>query len=158
MVNENNAQKKVLPIDGGGLTISLRCESIDRSNTAMSTSTNDSNESIGGKGGIGVKEKVSSGRGVSFLPDPPLVVDAVAVTQKSRRRGVPPDFVISKRVRDWSVKKGYALTLDARFEDFVSRAKARGYKYIDWDEAFMTACRHDWARLGGPTFKKQVAL
>ncbi len=59
---------------------------------------------------------------------------------------MPSGFEISDRVRKWAAEKGYDR-LEERFEHFVSKAKANGYAYADWDEAFMGAIRDDWARL-----------
>ena len=42
--------------------------------------------------------------------------------------------------------KGYDR-LDEHLESFVSKAKAKGYTYADWDEGFMGAVRADWAGL-----------
>lgn len=56
------------------------------------------------------------------------------------------DFAISARVRDWAKEKGYG-DLEAHFEAFVGKAKAKGYTYVDWDEALMGAIRLDWAKL-----------
>jgi hypothetical protein len=65
---------------------------------------------------------------------------------------LPSDFVVSERVKSWAAKKGYD-NLQAHLEVFVSKAKARTYKYADWDEAFMGAIRADWAglRTGKPS-------
>lgn len=69
---------------------------------------------------------------------------------------VPKDFRISESVRQWAIERGFASTLAQRHEDFVDRCLAKGYKYVDWDRAFMTACRHDWARLGPPQSQRKV--
>lgn len=66
---------------------------------------------------------------------------------KSRpKTALPLDFGISDRVRVWTADKGYG-DLEAHFEFFVSKAKAKGYTYADWDEGFMGAVRGDWAEL-----------
>lgn len=82
-------------------------------------------------------------------------------TARKRPIPLPPNFGLSDRVRIWAQSKGYAPSLNARLEHFVSLARAKGYVYVDWDEAFMNSCRHDWARLGPPTppnAPKRVAL
>lgn len=66
---------------------------------------------------------------------------------KPRKRPIPADFGISERVTRWAAEKGYTR-LPERLERFVSVAKAKGYQYIDWDEAFMNAIRDDWAKFG----------
>lgn len=66
---------------------------------------------------------------------------------KGRKHSIPADFGISERVTRWAAEKGYTR-LPERLERFVSVAKAKGYQYIDWDEAFMNAIRDDWAKFG----------
>ena len=66
---------------------------------------------------------------------------------KTRKHPIPADFVISERVKAWAAAKGHSRLVE-RFDHFVSAAKARGYEYADWDEAFMGAIRDDWAKLG----------
>lgn len=66
---------------------------------------------------------------------------------KGRKHSIPADFGISDRVTRWAAEKGYTR-LPERLERFVSVAKAKGYQYIDWDEAFMNAIRDDWAKFG----------
>ena len=65
---------------------------------------------------------------------------------KSIKSSIPDDFSISDRVRTWATSKGYAR-LDEHFDAFVSKARAKDYRYVDWDEAFMGAIRSDWANL-----------
>lgn len=65
---------------------------------------------------------------------------------KSRKTSLPDDFGISDRVKQWAAVKGYTR-LEERLEHFVGKAKAAGYTYVDWDEAFMGAIRDDWAKL-----------
>jgi hypothetical protein len=61
---------------------------------------------------------------------------------------LPPDFSISERVRKWATDKGHTK-LEAHLEHFAGTARAKGYKYTDWDEAFMNAIRSNWAQVGG---------
>lgn len=69
---------------------------------------------------------------------------------KSRKTSIPENFSISDRVSAWATAKGHNR-LEERLEHFVSRCKMAGYQYVDWDEAFMTAIRDDWAKLPAPT-------
>lgn len=55
-------------------------------------------------------------------------------------------FCISERVKAWAVEKGHEF-LELHFDHFVSACKRRGYTYADWDEAFMSAVRDNWAKL-----------
>lgn len=77
-------------------------------------------------------------------------VDApqAAAKPRARKTALPEDFGVSDRVRAWAAEKGYGQ-LDRRLENFVSYAKRNGKTYVDWDEAFMSAIRDDWAKLGG---------
>lgn len=66
---------------------------------------------------------------------------------KKHKTSVPSNFGISERVRRWAGDKGVSR-LEERFEHFVGHARAKGYTYVDWDEALMNAIRDDWAKLG----------
>lgn len=59
---------------------------------------------------------------------------------------LPDDFGISDRVRAWAAEKGHDR-LDKHLESFRGKAAAKGYTYADWDAAFMTAIRDNWANL-----------
>lgn len=85
------------------------------------------------------------------------VTTPAPLRESSRRKGregkgyiqktqLPESFVISERVVNWANEKGFNR-LDAHFENFISTAKKHGYKYADWDEAFMEAVRKNWAKL-----------
>lgn len=67
---------------------------------------------------------------------------------------LPEDFGISDRVTKWAAQHGLAGVLELHFEAFVSTCKAKGYTYVDWDEAFMNAIRKNWAKIEPP---KQLA-
>lgn len=80
------------------------------------------------------------------------------VLEEKRREKIyiPKDFSVSERVQKWADKNGY-IHLDKHLESFIDRCKANNYKYTDWDSAFMTAIRDNWARL--PQMKRgQVVL
>lgn len=66
-----------------------------------------------------------------------------------RKSPLPADFVVSERVAAWAKEKGHTM-LDRHLEHFIGLAKARGYKYLDWDEALMNAIRGNWANLEAP--------
>lgn len=78
-----------------------------------------------------------------------------AARSLSRKTAMPNNFAISDRVRAWAKEKGYSQ-LEAHFESFVGKVKAKGYAYIDWDEAFMGAIRDNWAKLA-PTVQQVAA-
>ena len=62
---------------------------------------------------------------------------------------LPQDFGISDAVRQWAKEhaRGQYDNLRGHFEHFVGKAKANGYEYVDWDEAFKNAIRKNWAEL-----------
>jgi len=64
----------------------------------------------------------------------------------SAKTPLPPDFGISESVRKWAKKKNHSH-LDEHLESFEAKCKANGYKYIDWDAAFMEAIRSNWAKI-----------
>lgn len=59
---------------------------------------------------------------------------------------ISDSFTISERVKKWAEEKGYK-NLQEHLESFISKCKAKGYEYIDWDSAFMEAIRGDWAKV-----------
>ena len=63
---------------------------------------------------------------------------------KNRKTPIPENFGISDGVREWAEKNGHRR-LNAHLENFVDAAKARDYRYVDWDAAFKTAIRKNWA-------------
>lgn len=73
----------------------------------------------------------------------------------SPKTPLPEGFEISDRVRKWAEGKGFDR-LEAHFEAFVSKARAKGYAYADWDEGFMGAVRDDWAELRKPCGQPQA--
>lgn len=69
---------------------------------------------------------------------------------KSRQTSMPEGFEISERVWTWATEKRYReAEVRANFDSFVSYVKRKGPKYVDWDEALMTAIREDWAKVRG---------
>lgn len=74
---------------------------------------------------------------------------------KPSTSGLPDGFRVSARVYDWASRKGYG-SLDQHLEFFVSKAKAKGYVYADWDEAFMGSIRDDWAGIRAARANGQV--
>jgi hypothetical protein len=65
---------------------------------------------------------------------------------KQNKTPLPDGFTISPEVRTWAKKKGHSR-LEEHLESFISKCKANGYQYIDWNSAFMEAIRSDWAKL-----------
>lgn len=78
----------------------------------------------------------------------------------TRETTIPSDFSISERVRKWAEEKGHK-SLNEHFDNFVLTAKAKNYKYIDWDSAFMKAVSSNWAKItktneSTPDWKKKL--
>ncbi|MCB1773859.1 MAG: helix-turn-helix domain-containing protein [Gammaproteobacteria bacterium] len=69
---------------------------------------------------------------------------------------LPANFAISDRVHEWAERKGYRH-LDEHLEAFRLQALAKGYRYVDWDAALMTAIRNNWAQLN-PTKRTRREL
>ena len=46
----------------------------------------------------------------------------------------------------WAKEKNYSH-LEQHLEYFIGKCEANGYKYLNWDSAFKTAIRDDWAKL-----------
>ena len=91
-------------------------------------------------------------RADSLIPDSLNPMDGATPSKRGKPRKSPiaADFAISERVRKWAAEKGHAQ-LEQRLEHFVGLARAKGYEYVDWDEAFMGAIRDNWAKLAAPS-------
>lgn len=99
-------------------------------------SPRDSDVQVGKEG----KGKIETRENVHALPLPK------PSKQKSNKTSLPIDFGISDRVSRWAADKGHG-DLDVHLESFVIKCRANGYKYIDWDDAFMNAIRDNWAKI-----------
>jgi|DEB19_MinimDraft_2_1074335.scaffolds.fasta_scaffold21009_2 hypothetical protein len=64
------------------------------------------------------------------------------------KTSIPDEFGVSDRVRCWAREKGFTQ-IDAHLESFVRKCRAKNYKNVSWDDAFMEAIREDWAKLRG---------
>jgi hypothetical protein len=71
---------------------------------------------------------------------------SVSSNRRSTQTGIPDNFQITEQLRVWAAEKGYQ-DLEAHFENFIGTAKAKGYRYADWTQAFQNAVRQDWAQL-----------
>lgn len=85
-------------------------------------------------------------------------------TTKGRgKTAMPADFAISDRVRTWAAEHGFGQ-LDEHLDSFRSKCLANGYRYSNWDSAFMNAIRDDWGKIrerqgpGGRKLNAQEAL
>lgn len=77
-----------------------------------------------------------------------VVVDVDVVGPKRKTKTpLSDDFVISDRVRKWAAEHGFH-NIQAHFDDFVTKCRAKDYRYVDWDAALMNAMRNDWAKIG----------
>lgn len=66
------------------------------------------------------------------------------VENKNKKTFLPKDFEISENVKQWAKEKGFE-NLEDHLENFKLVSQAKGYKYINWDRAFMNAIRKNWA-------------
>ena len=84
------------------------------------------------------------------LPKRQFAVVEMATTKDTTKRQlkttIPNDFGISERVRVWA-EKNVHHSLDIHLENFIGVCRAKGYRYVDWDEAFMNAIRNNWANV-----------
>ena len=67
-------------------------------------------------------------------------------TRKKNKTPIPEDFGISDGVRKWAERHGHRR-LNAHLENFIDTALAGDYRYVNWDSAFKTAIRKNWANL-----------
>lgn len=68
--------------------------------------------------------------------------------KKPQATPLPDDFKVSERVQKWAAERRFDH-LDEHLEVFISKARAKGYTYVDWDDAFMSCIREDWGKLRG---------
>ncbi len=101
----------------------------------------------------GVTSKAERGdtgvlEGMTPMSPKPSVNRQEPKRERARETSMPEDFGISERVRSWATEKDFGR-LDEHLEAFCGKALAKGYTYLDWDQAFMNAIRADWAKLNG---------
>ena len=99
---------------------------------------------IEGASGFESRERDGDGDGDGER-DAPDVAPAKR-SRRSRATPLPTDFNTSDKVKKWARSKGYG-DLDLHLEAFRDKCAAKAYSYADWDAAFMTAIRQDWAGL-----------
>jgi hypothetical protein len=88
----------------------------------------------------------------------PNIKTAREKTRTPTKSFLPNDFKVSERVEAWATEKGFS-NLDRHLENFISACKAKGYQYVDFDEAFMSAIRNNWAKVEAkPSTANQAAL
>lgn len=58
----------------------------------------------------------------------------------------PIGFHITDKLRSWANEKKHTH-LEEHFENFKCQCEAKGYKYKNWNSAFQTAIRNDWAKI-----------
>lgn len=76
-------------------------------------------------------------------------------SRKKALKSLPENFGISDNVRTWAKEQGHGR-LEEHLEQFIGTAKAKGYQYVDWDQALMNAIRKDWAKLGSTTAAEKL--
>lgn len=108
-------------------------------------------QSINGKKGGRPKKPTANPPITQIEPKKSLTTNHKPITNKETL--LPEDFAISERVISWANQRGYR-DLEKHFDHFVILAQAKGYKYTDWDAAFMNAIRNNWAKVAS----KEVRL
>lgn len=81
---------------------------------------------------------------------PPSATDTHAkkpTKQKKNKTEIPVDFAVSEKVSNWYREKGYSENITDHLESFVIKCNAKGYTYINWDAALMTAIKEDWGKV-----------
>lgn len=68
------------------------------------------------------------------------------IVASKRETYIPENFAISESVKAWAEEKGHSQ-LEKHLAHFIDSAKAKGYKYIDWDAAFRNAITGNWAKV-----------
>ncbi len=77
--------------------------------------------------------------------------------RRSPTHPIPKDFGLSDRVSSWAAEQG-VLNIAQHLEYFINAAKAKDYRYADWDRALMNAVTRDWAKIGkGSAKHRKVA-
>lgn len=64
----------------------------------------------------------------------------------SKKRHIPADFTISERVKTWAEKNGHK-NLNEHLEYFILVCEKNNNSYANWDSAFITAIRDNWAKI-----------
>lgn len=80
-------------------------------------------------------------------------------SRRSAKTPIPDDFAITDRMRSWAAEKR-VFNLEAHFDFFVNQAKAKDYRNVNWERAFMNAVLADWPKIGRgqPSAARKVAL
>lgn len=80
------------------------------------------------------------------LPKQPTHKAIKTTKTNSIKTSIPNNFTISERVINWAREKGY-INLEKHLEHFTLAAEKNNYKYANWDSAFMTAIKDNWAKV-----------
>ena len=73
------------------------------------------------------------------------------IKRRKPKTSLPDSFVadgVTDAHRAWAESHGFMVgLLELHFQSFIDKAAAKGYQYADWDRAFYSAVRDDWAGL-----------
>jgi ribonuclease BN (tRNA processing enzyme) len=72
-----------------------------------------------------------------------------------KKTALPKDFSISERVNNWAIENNY-YDLEKHLANFILACESKNYTYANWDSAFMTAIRDNWAKI--PPKKKNMVV
>jgi len=83
-----------------------------------------------------------------------LIEEKKEEKKRNIKTPLPNNFSISERVINWANQEGY-IHLQKHLDYFVLKAQANGYTYVNWDSAFMSAIKSNWANVS-PLKKGQL--
>lgn len=107
------------------------------------------NRENGRKGGRPKTQSVTSGNPMETQlkgNQEPITNNQEPVVKKPKKTSIPENFTFSDRVLSWAEKEGYR-DLKRHLDNFILKSQANGYTYSNWDSAFMTAIRDNWANV-----------
>lgn len=79
--------------------------------------------------------------------------------RKAPATPLPDGFGISDSVRAWAISQGFDREyVEKQYEYFIGQARAKGYTYVDWDQALINCIRGNWAKAVAAKDRMRVAL
>ena len=143
--SKNPSVDHLIPISKNGThfpsnlaTVCIHCNK-SRGNKVIENSIpfpedSQNNRGIFSPEGKGKERKGKERKEKKDIPPPPKTPPVKVKTP------IPLDFSISERVRLWASKEGFDQ-LQEHLEAFKRKVAMNGYRYINWDDAFMEAIR-----------------
>lgn len=88
--------------------------------------------------------------GHSDAPDTDTDKKKINKEKRPKKTNIPDGFKVSDRVKKWAQEKSH-YNLESHLDNFKLQCRSKNYQYVDWDAAFMSAIRNDWAKLSRPS-------